>query len=69
MTPRISLVAVCCSNDSLSSLKQSNILDGDHGLVGKGFKELDLCRSEGAHLRATCVQCANEFPLLTKRND
>ena len=43
MTPRISLVAVCCSNASVRSVtflqffEQPNVLDGDHGLVGKGF--------------------------------
>ena len=35
MTPRISLVAVCCSNDSLSSLEQAYVFNGDDGLVGK----------------------------------
>ena len=53
MTPKISLVAVCCSSDSLSSLKQPHILDGDHRLVGKGFEKLDLCRGERTHLDAT----------------
>ena len=33
--------------------KQPNVLDGDHGLVGKGFEELDLRWGEGAHLGAT----------------
>ena len=36
MTPKISLVAVCCSNDSLSSLEQPDVLNGDHSLIGKG---------------------------------
>ena len=62
MTPKISLVAVCCSKStSLNSLNKPHILDGDHGLVGEGFEELDLRRGEGAHLGATCVQCSNEF--------
>ena len=69
MTPKISLVAVCCSNvTSLEFLEQPHVLDGDHGLVGEGFKQLDLRRGEGAHLDATCVQRSNEFPLLTKGN-
>ena len=55
MTPKISLVAVCCSNASLSSLKQPHVLDGDHGLIGESFEQLDLRRGEGAHLGATCV--------------
>ena len=37
MTPKISLVAVCCSSDSLSSLKQSDVLDGDDCLIGESF--------------------------------
>ena len=50
----------------LEFLEQPHILDGDHRLVGEGFKKLDLRRGEGAHLGATCVQYSNEFPLLTK---
>ena len=52
----------------LEFLEQPHVLDGDHGLVGEGFKELDLRRGEGAHLDATCGQHSNEFPLLTKRS-
>ena len=69
MTPRISLVAVCCSSDSFSSLNKPHVLDRDHGLVGEGFEELDLRRGKGAHFGATCDQCSNEFPLLMKGND
>ena len=47
MTPKISLVAVCCSNDSVEFLEQPHVLDGDHGLVGEGFEQLDLRRGEG----------------------
>ena len=54
---------------ALQFLEQSHVLDGNHGLVGEGFEELDLRRGEGAHLGATCDQCSNEFPLLTKGND
>ena len=68
MTPKISLVAVCCSNDFLEFLEQPHILDGDHRLVGEGFEQLDLRRGEGAHFGATCDQQSNEFPLLTKGN-
>ena len=49
--------------------KQPHVLNGDHGLVGEGFKQFDLRRGEGAHLGATCIQRSNEFPLLTKGND
>ena len=68
MTPRISLVAVCCSNDFFEFLEQPHVLDGDHRLVGEGFEKLDLRRGEGAHLGATRGQCSNEFSLLTKGN-
>ena len=65
MTPKISLVAVCCSNDSLSSWNSRTfsmaITPGR-----RRFRELDLRRGEGAHFGATCVQYSNEFPLLTK---
>ena len=52
----------------LEFLEQPHVLDGDHRLVGEGFKKLDLRRGEGAHLGATRDQCSNEFPLLTKGN-
>ena len=70
MTPRISLVAVLLlrDRDSFEFLEQPHVLDGDHGLIGEGFEQLDLRRGEGAHLGATCDQCSNEFPLLTKGN-
>ena len=69
MTPKISLVAVCCSNDLFEFFEQPHVLDGDDGLVSEGFEQLDLRRGEGAHLGATCVQRSDEFPLLTKGND
>ena len=40
MTPKISLVAVCCSNDFFEFLEQPHVLDGDHRLVGEGFESL-----------------------------
>ena len=52
----------------LEFLEQPDVLDGDHGLIGEGFKQLDLRRGEGTHLGATRDQCSNEFPLLTKGN-
>ena len=69
MTPKISLVAVCCSKRLFEFLEQPHVLDGDHRLVGEGFEQFDLRRGEGAHLGATRAQCSNEFPLLTKGND
>ena len=35
-------------------LEQPHVLDGDDGLVGESFKELDLRRGKRAHLGATC---------------
>ena len=62
MTPKISLVAVCCSKRLLELVEQPHVLDGDHRLIGEGFEQLDLRRGEGAHLDATRSQCSNEFP-------
>ena len=49
MTFSTSLVAVCCSSDSVSSrvarlqlLEQPHVLDGDHRLVGEGLEQPDL---------------------------
>ena len=67
MTPRISLVAVCCSNASFS-LGTVHVFDGDYRLIGECFEQLDLRRGEGAHLDPTRVQRSNEFALLMKRN-
>ena len=52
----------------LEFLEQPDVFNGDDGLVGEGFQELDLRRGEGTHLGTTCAQCSNEFPLLTKGN-
>ena len=54
------------SRPFLQFFEQPHVLDGDHRLVGKGFKQLDLRRGEGAHLDATCAQRSDEFPLLTE---
>ena len=50
-------------------LKQPRVLDGNHGLISEGLKQLDLRRGEGTRLGATCVQRSAEFPLLKKGND
>ena len=66
MTPKISLVAVCCSNAiSLSSLNSRAFSIDDYRLIGERFKKLDLHKSEGTHLDATCTRHAYEFFLLT----
>ena len=69
MTPKISLVAVCCSKDSFNSLNNRTFSMCDHSLIGEGFKKLDLRRGERAYLDPTRDQCSDKFPLLTKRND
>src|SRR5262249_19506629 len=53
----------------LEFLKQANILNRNHRLVGEGFEKLDLCRGEGAHFNATRDQNSNEVPLLAKRHE
>ena len=68
MTPRISLVAVCCSSDSLSSWNSRVFSMAIDCLIGEGFEQLDLRWSEGVHLGAACVQGPNKLPLLTKWN-
>ena len=47
MISRTSDVAVCCSSDSVRSgvlglhlVEQPDVLDGDHGLVSEGLKQL-----------------------------
>src|SRR5262245_25057196 len=51
----------------LQLVEQPHVLDGDDSLVGKGFEQLDLHRSEWANVDTTRGQRANKFPLLTKR--
>ena len=53
MTLSTSAVAVCCCSDSLRSsralpdlIEQADVLDRDHGLVGKGLEKLDLVVGE-----------------------
>ena len=65
MTPRISLVAVCCSNASLSSWNSRTFSIAMTAWSAKVFEQLDLRRSEGADLDATRGHSTNEFPLLT----
>ena len=50
MTPKISLVAVCCSNDFLEFLEQPHVLDRDDGLIGEGLKQFDLFIRERANV-------------------
>ena len=48
-------MAVCCSRASVrsrlrswSSLKQTDVLNGDYGLVSKGLNQFDLFFREGS---------------------
>jgi hypothetical protein len=40
----------------LDFIEQAHILDGDHGLVGKGRQQLNLLLVEGPHLRGANVR-------------
>src|SRR4030095_346251 len=53
----------------LEFLEQPHVLNGDHRLIGKGFKQLNLRRSEGVYLGSTRTQRSNELLLQTKRSD
>src|SRR5262249_49911036 len=52
----------------LQLLEQPHVLDSDDGLIGEGFKKLDLRHCEGAHFDATCIKGSDEFPLLSNGN-
>ena len=49
--------------------EQAHVLDGDNGLIGEGFEELDLRRIKRMYVVATRVQSSNEFRLLMQGND
>src|SRR5262249_16412439 len=52
----------------LEFLEQSHVFDGNDGLIGEGFEQLNLRRSEGADLGPTCAEMSNGFPPLAKRH-
>src|SRR5215510_655983 len=52
----------------LEFVEQPDIFERDDSLISESFKQLDLCRGEGAHLGATCEQASNEFPFEVKRS-
>ena len=68
MTPKISLVAVCCSNDSLSSWNNRTFSMAMTAWSAKVSSSLICAGVKGRTSDATCVQVSNEFPLLTKGN-
>ena len=53
----------------LEFLEESDVLNGDDRLVGKGFKKLSLRWSERVYLGSTRTQRSNELLLQTKRSD
>ena len=75
MTPKISLVAVCWSNDSLRSrrarlhlLEQPRVLDGDDGLVGERLQKLDVFLAERMHNLAGQNDCTNHTAFTRERH-
>ena len=66
MTPKISLVAVCCSNDSFSSLNNRTFSIAMTACSAKVSSSLICAGVKGLHLGATRGQCSNDFPLLAK---
>ena len=61
MTPRISLVAVCCSRAFAEVLEQPGVLYRGHRLIGKSFEQILICTGrEGKYLGATF---AARFPI------
>ena len=46
MTLKISLVAVCCSKDSLKLLGEPHVLDGDHCLASESSEQFKRVFSE-----------------------
>src|SRR6516225_10597006 len=75
ITRNTSAVAVCCSSDSASSCVRcrsaSNnrvFYDGDHGLCGKGPKQINLSLGETADLGSSYENHANGFAFADQRN-
>ena len=64
MTLSTSAVAVCCCNDFAQLIEQARVLNGDDGLVGEIFDQINLLFSEWPHLLAIQGNRADEFVLL-----
>src|SRR5262245_11213313 len=45
--------------------EQPHVLNGNHGLIGKGFEQFDLRGRERADFNATRTHYPNKFPVLT----
>src|SRR5262245_36411677 len=50
----------------LEFVEKPHILNGDHGLVCEGLKQLDLRRGEGTRLDVACSKSSNDFSPLKK---
>ena len=68
MTPKISLVAVCCSNDSLSSLNSRTFSMAITAWSAKVSRSLICAGVKGRTSMRRATSVSNEFPLLTKGN-
>ncbi len=69
ITLSTSAVAVCCWSDSMrsrvfacTSSNRRDVLDGDHGLIGKGLQQLDVMVGERAGLLARDADHADRVP-------
>src|SRR5262249_42426227 len=61
---RLLQLALAC----LLCLKQSRVLDGDHGLVGKGLEKLDLSLRKGPWCRSRYRDTANRNVMMHHRH-
>ena len=65
MTLSTSAVAVCCCNKiSTQLVQQPRVLDGDDGLSGEIFDQVDLLIRERPHLLAIDADDADQVPHL-----
>ena len=75
MTFSTSAVAVCCCSASesrasrLHLVEQPDILDGDHGLIGKGLQQLDVMVVKRPGLRARDGDHADGGSVAQQRHD
>ena len=75
MTLSTSAVAVCCCSDSANLraltqlVEQARVLDGDDGLGGEVFDQLDLLVGERAHLLAVDGDGTDQLVVLEHRHD
>ena len=62
-------MAVCCCKRFAQLVEQARVLDGDDGLGGEIFDQLDLLVGERPYLLAIDAEAANQFVLLQHRNE